>query len=89
MKYSYVVTEDALADLGKLDIVTKKRLGKKLQHFIENEQVFAFAKQLVNVHPPMYRFRVGKYRIFFDASESVLRILAIEKRDQAYRKIKR
>ncbi len=89
MRYTYVVTEDALTDLAKLDVVTKKRLSKKLQHFVVSGQPLTFAKQLVNVQPPMYRFRVGKYRVFFDKKGTTLRILAVEKRDQAYRNIHR
>lgn len=83
--YSIAVTADAQRDIAKLDVVTRKRLQKKLQFFVGSGQPLSFATQLINTRPPMYRFRIGKYRIFFDIKDKTLRILAVERRDQAYR----
>lgn len=83
--FKIVVTPEAQKDIAKLDSVTRKRLQKKLQFFIDSDQPLAFATQLVNVQPPMYRFRIGKHRLFFDLKDGDLRILAIERRDQAYK----
>ena len=83
--YAIVVTKEAQKDIAKLDSVVRKRLQKKLQFFIQSGEPLAFATQLVNVQPPTYRFRIGKHRIFFDTKGKTIRILAIERRDEAYR----
>lgn len=85
----YVVTISPVAQdhLRALDTVTRKRLCKKLTYFIDSGRPLSFATQLVNVEPPTYRFRIGKYRVFFEADAHTINILDVKRRDQAYRKI--
>ena len=45
-------------------------------------------KKLRGFNPETWRYRIGKYRVFFqvDSSEKVVFILTVEKRKDAYRK---
>lgn len=83
--YKYFVTSTAQRDLKRINAADKQRIGRKLRYFIESDDPLAFAVQLTGVKPPIYRFRVGKYRIFFDIKEDTLRILSVSLRDRAYR----
>ena len=85
--YILTFSPGAQTQIAELDTVTRKRLGKKLQYFADSNKPLSFATQLVNVIPPTYRFRVGKYRIFFQANDRALTVLAVKRRDQAYRNI--
>lgn len=84
-KYQYFITATAERDLKRIGSAQSKRIGQKLQYFISTKNPLVFATQLTNIKPPIYRFRVGKYRIFFDIKDNTLRILSISLRDKAYR----
>jgi mRNA-degrading endonuclease RelE of RelBE toxin-antitoxin system len=86
-RYVFVFSQIAEEQIAALDTVTRKRLGKKLQYFLDSGQPLTFAIQLVNVTPPIYRFRIGKYRVFFEVDDHKLFVLAVKRRDQAYRNI--
>lgn len=83
-RYGYFVTRTAQRDLKRIDIAQRQRIGRKLRYYIENDDPLVYAVQLTGIKPPMYRFRVGKYRIFFDVKGSVIRILSVSLRDKAY-----
>ena len=42
-----------------------------------------FAERLTGFHA--YRFRVGSYRVFFEVQDETIFVLAVRKRDAAYR----
>ena len=84
-QHSYFVTRTAQKDLKRIPDADKQRIGKKLLYFATASDPLVFAIQLTGVKPPIYRFRVGKYRVFFDVKENTLRILSISLRDKAYR----
>jgi mRNA interferase RelE/StbE len=72
-------------DIGKLDRVTRQRIAKKLQYFLEQEDPLVYARQLVHSNIGSYRFRVGHYRIVFDVDGNTLQVLSIKHRKDAYK----
>jgi mRNA-degrading endonuclease RelE of RelBE toxin-antitoxin system len=84
-RYKIFVTATAEHDLKKISSTERVRIGRKLRYFAAAEDPLVFAVQLVGIRPPIYRFRVGKYRVFFDIKANSLRILSISLRDKAYR----
>jgi len=81
----YFVTSSALRDLKKIADADRRRIGRKLQYFISVDDPLGFAIQLTGVKPPIYRYRIGKYRIFFSAQGNTLHILNVSLRGKAYR----
>lgn len=84
-KYKYFITKTAEDDLKRIGPVEQQRIGRKLQYFISVADPLVFAIQLTGIKPPIYRFRVGKYRVFFDIKGDTLRVLSVSLRDKAYR----
>ncbi len=87
-KFILIFSQNAQSQIAQLDVITRKRLGKKLLYFIESGIPLSFATQIVNTNPALYRFRVGKYRIFFEINGNKLNILSVKRRDEAYRGMK-
>lgn len=85
-KHRYFLTRAAERDLGRISSVERQRIGQKLKYFISVGDPLVFATQLSGVKPTIYRFRIGKYRVFFDVKADTLRILNVSLRDKAYRK---
>ena len=72
-------------DMDKLDSVTRKRIAKKLQYFLEQDDPIAYARQLANSKIGNYRFRVGHYQIAFDVDGDTLQVISIKHRKDIYR----
>jgi mRNA interferase RelE/StbE len=72
-------------DLDKLDSVTRKRIAKKLQYFLVQDDPLVYARHLVNSKIGNYRFRVGHYRIAFDVDGDTLQVISIKHRKDIYR----
>jgi mRNA interferase RelE/StbE len=84
--YRLLYTRQALADIEKLDAVTKKRLGKKLQHYADGGKPLEHARKLVSPEIGTYRFRAGDYRVVFDVSGLKLIVLRVGHRSDIYRR---
>ncbi|MFS8159109.1 MAG: type II toxin-antitoxin system RelE family toxin [Candidatus Roizmanbacteria bacterium] len=84
MGYKLTYTKTALGDIKKLDSITKKRLGKKLQEFCLNPLLYA--TRLTNSQIGSYRWRVGNYRVVFDMYKKDIVILRIGHRKEIYKK---
>lgn len=84
-EFKLFFTPSALNDLRKIDSLQQQRIVDKLQYFSQTDNPLAFAVQLSGVKPKTFRFRIGKYRIFFDVKNNTLRVLGISLRDKAYR----
>ena len=78
-------TPRALKDLRGIDCVAAKQIMKKLAFYIEAPNPLTYAKKLIDFDDGDYRFRVGVYRIVFDASDTKLTILRIQHRRDVYR----
>lgn len=84
-QYRIVFAGSSKKDIDKLDQTTRKRIAKKLQFFIEQEDPLAYARQLVHTSIGSYRFRVGHYRIVFDIDGNILQVISIKHRKDVYK----
>lgn len=82
--------EKSLAKLAKSNRRLLKRLDQTLLSLSENPTP-AGSKQLVGEGPPLYRVRVGDYRILYQIEDNVLVILVVHvgHRKDVYRFLKR
>lgn len=85
-KYRLVVTRSTRKEIDKLDKVTKQRIAKKLDYFLQQEDPLVFARQLVDSKLGTYRFRVGHYRIVFDIDRETIQVVAIKHRKDVYKR---
>lgn len=84
--YRYEFTPEAKRQLRKLSPEIIRLILHKLDYFISTDKPLLFAKRLINFQLGQYRFRVGDYRIVFDAIETVLVIHAVNHRSEIYKK---
>jgi len=76
-----------------------KKISKREQQFVENKLIQYIypqlkeephygnnIKKLVNYNPDTWRYRIGKYRLFYiiDEEEKVIYIISIDLRKDAY-----
>ena len=85
MKYKIAVTRSAQKDINKLDPIIKKRIHKKLEYFINNEDPLKFAVGLAGNEIGGYRWRVGVFRVIFDIDGDTIVILRVRHRRDAYK----
>jgi mRNA-degrading endonuclease RelE of RelBE toxin-antitoxin system len=78
IRFSY----QAEGDLGKLPFGTQIRIRDKVRFFMEQENIFVFAKYIAL--KKCYRFRVGKHRLKFVIENHEAKIIEIDPRDKAY-----
>jgi len=83
-KFRIVFAESSKKDLDKLDSVSRKRIAKKIQYFLEQDDPLVYARHLVNSKIGNYRFRVGHYRIAFDVDDDTLQVISIKHRKDIY-----
>ena len=81
--HKILVTDRAVKDIEKLDLVTKKRIGEKLKLFAANP--LNYAKKLINSQIGSYRFRVGDFRVVFDLKDDSIVILRVGHRKSIYK----
>lgn len=65
MEYRLIYTEKAQNNLQKLDPQISKKILKKLDSYIKNENPLSFAKKLINTEDISWRFRIADYRAIF------------------------
>ena len=91
MRYILEITARARKDILALPVKNAQRITKKLRFFISSPDPFHYAKPLTNTEVAEYRFRVGDYRILFDADQrggiTILAILTVQHRKDVYREI--
>jgi len=68
--------------LGKLPFGTQIRIRDKVQFFMEQGNIFVFAKYIAI--EKCYRFRIGNYRLKFVIENHEAKIINIKPRDKAY-----
>lgn len=83
----YSVTFKPQADkaLAKLPSDTQRRIIRKLEFYLQQENPLLFAEKLINAQYGTYRFRIGDYRVIFDLENSEIVILLIGHRRDIYR----
>ena len=85
IQYRMVFAGRSKNDIGKLDRVTRQRIARKLQYFLEQEDPLVYARQLAHSNIGSYRFRVGHYRIVFDIDGHTHQVLSIKHRKDVYK----
>ena len=73
----------AAEQLAKLPAVVQERIKSKLDFYIHQKDPLHFAKRLAGLEA--YRYRIGDYRVLFEADSKVVYVLLVVKRDKAYR----
>ena len=81
--YTLVYTKSAAADIGKLDTLSKKRLGKKIIEW--RQDPVSKSRKLTNSKIGGYRYRVGDYRVVFDVIGLKVIILRVGHRKEICR----
>lgn len=83
--YTYEFKPSALKQLKKLPGDVQERIIKKLDYFISSKRPLYFADHLTDYRIGEYRFRIGDYRVVFDAIGERLIILTVGHRKDIYR----
>ena len=90
-KYRLFETDEFLKQLKKLGLA-QGLVCKKLQTYVYPQlkvqpYVGLNIKKLVGYSPSTWRYRIGRYRLFYlvDDSELIVSLLTIEARKEAYR----
>ena len=87
MKYNVEFKPSALKDLKKLPINIQKRIAKKLDYILNQNEPLDYAAPLIgNSIAGDYRFRLGDYRVVFDLVKNKLIIILIEHSREVYRR---
>jgi mRNA interferase RelE/StbE len=89
--YKIFETDNFLKQLNKIDQHIKNNITNRLSNIIypqlRNEPHYGInIKKLRNYSPDTWRYRIGKYRFFYEIEEEVklVDIIAIETRQNAY-----
>lgn len=80
----FLWTKEAVQNLTALDRPIQERMAGKMRWFAGQDDPLSFAERLVGAEGES-RFRVGAYRIFVRPDGTVLAVLRIRKRSEAYR----
>lgn len=89
MPWKYEFTADAVKDIKKLPPSVSKRIGIKLKWYIDSSDPLSYSVKLAgNGLAGDFRFRIGDYRVIFDADDKtrVITILSIAHRREVYRR---
>ena len=79
----FVFTPTAEEHLKHLSSQDRKRIAAKLRFYAEQRNPLEFAEPLTG--SSNYRFRIGDYRVIFEVLHGTGWVLAIRRRDEAYR----
>lgn len=83
MSYKLIYTNTAYKDIKKLDIVAKKRIGKKIEE--HSKDPLSTSKKLTNSSIGTYRWRIGNYRVVFDIDNENIVVLRVGHRREIYK----
>ena len=84
--YRLLYKRQAVDDIHRLTPQVQKRLKKKLEFFITQDDPLEFAQRLTKPADAQYRFRVGDFRVLFDSDGSDLVVLHVQHRREVYRR---
>jgi mRNA interferase RelE/StbE len=76
-------TDTAKQQLKALEHDLRERILEKLQFYASQPDPLDFAERLSGLRA--FRFRVGDYRVVVQHNQSLLYVLSIRRRDEAYR----
>ena len=78
-----VFSDEARSDVRTIDRATALRLLKALTRFLETDS--GDVRQLEGFNPPMYRLRIGEWRILFRRRGDAVEVVRVLNRSEAYR----
>jgi mRNA interferase RelE/StbE len=78
-----VFSDEARSDVRTIDRATALRLLKALTRFLETDS--GDVRQLEGFNPPMYRLRIGDWRILFRRRGDAVEVVRVLNRSEAYR----
>jgi mRNA interferase RelE/StbE len=81
MKFTF--TSIAEEHFKRLTPQMRKRVAMKMRFYADQPNPLEFAERLTGSES--YRFRIGDYRVIFEVANEMAWVLAIKRRDQAYR----
>jgi len=89
--YAIFETNQFIKDLESIQKNTRQTIYNKIQNYVYpqlrlNPFYGKNIKKLVNFKPPIWRYRIGNYRIFYEINEKekIVYILTVEIRQKAY-----
>jgi mRNA interferase RelE/StbE len=85
-RFRLVYKRQAFEDIQGLTPQVQRRLKKKLDFFIAQEDPLQFAQPLTKPADAQYRFRVGDFRVLFDVDGSDIIVLHVQHRRDVYRR---
>ncbi|MBI2039659.1 type II toxin-antitoxin system RelE/ParE family toxin [Candidatus Microgenomates bacterium] len=83
--FDYQFTKSSLRRFKKLPKEIQIRIIAKLDYFCTQEDPLDFAEPLTRSDLGQYRFRIGDYRVAFDAEDEILVIHDVDNRKDIYR----
>ena len=91
-RYKIFETDEFLKKIRKFSHQDADFVQKKLNEYVYPQiQMEPFLgrniKKLRNYNPPIWRYRIGKFRVFYfiDSEERVVYILSVDQRKDAYK----
>jgi mRNA interferase RelE/StbE len=90
--FEVLATDQFFRDLSRLGVAARKRLEVKLREYVypilhENPYAGPNIKRLKNWDPPIWRYRVGQWRFFYQIDEDRKAVImtGADHRKEAYR----
>lgn len=83
--FKFVFKVSAAREIDKLSSPLRQRILKKLKFYSAQENPLRFAEKLTDYKFGEYRFRMGDYRILFDAQGKEIIILKAGHRKDVYK----
>ncbi len=84
MTYRLIYTRRAVRDIDRLDLRTRRRIGKTLLRL--SEDPLHHAERLTHSSLGTYRFRIGDDRVIFDVEDDVIVVLRVGHRREIYKR---
>ena len=85
--YTIVFKPSAQKQMMQLNKTTQQRIAKKLQFYLSQDEPLAYAVKMADSDlDGQYRFRIGDYRIIFDAVPNKITILKVQHRRDIYKR---
>lgn len=80
-----IFSKSAFRQLSKFDRQAQERIIEKLDFYASRDNPLEFAERLGDSRFGDWRFRIGEYRILFDAIDNKIEILKVGHRRDIYK----
>lgn len=89
--YRIFLTAEFLKQLDKIEPMIRKKLDKKIEEYVspqlkEEPHLGRNIKKLRDYHPETWRYRIGKFRLFYiiDEKNKTVAMISVDHRKDAY-----